>query len=450
MADEHERIEAVFEELVELVLRGEAPDLEGLFARHPELSAAERERLAVRARIFAGASDAERLPFERLGDFQLLRRLGAGGMGVVYLARQESLRRLTALKLMRPELAGDATAARRFEREARAVAQLQHPGIVGVYAAGEEQGVRFLALEYLEGQSLDELLRAEGPRLEPTRVVRWGRELAEALSSAHAQGVVHRDVKPSNVRIGLDGRARLLDFGLAQLADASALSASGSFRGTPYYASPEQVDPRGKTIDARTDVYSLGATLYQCLTGQPPFEGASSAEVFHGILTREPLRPRVLAPAISRDLETVLLKALEKDPARRYASAEAFARDLAALLEMRPIAARPPGSFTRVVKWTRRNRGTSAAAGVALVLGLAFLGLLIGQRMQARRRFEAELARAAATRATDESEEGLRAVERALALRPEDGRALALRAQLVRDAAKTHARESLDRARADS
>ena len=448
MAAERERIEEVFEELVELVLRGEALDIERFLARHPELSQLERERLTVRARIFAPAADAERLPFERLGDFRLLKKLGAGGMGVVYLARQESLGRLLALKLMRPELAGDATATRRFEREARAVAQLRHPGIVTVYAAGEEQGVRYLALEYLEGSSLDELLRTEGPRLEPARVVRWGRELAEALASAHARGVVHRDVKPSNVRIGLDGRARLLDFGLAQLADASALSASGSFRGTPYYASPEQVDPRGRTIDGRTDVYSLGATLYQCLTGQPPFEGASSAEVFHGILTREPRRPRELAPAISRDLETVLLTALEKDPERRYASAEAFARDLAALLEMRPIAAQPPGALTRAVKWTRRNRGTSAAVGAAFVLGLTFLAVLLGQRIQEERRFEAELAQAAAARDSGEHEEGLRSVERALALRPQDGRTLALRAELVRGAAQARAHESLARARA--
>ena len=173
-----QRVDEVFEELVELALRGEFPELESFLLGHSELAEEERVRLRARARVLAPAAAEVALPFERLAGCRLLKKLGEGGMGVVYLARDESLGRLVALKLMRPELAGGETAGRRFEREARAIAQLRHPHVVTVYASGMERGVRYIALEYLDGRSLAELLRREGPHLLPARVVRWGRELA--------------------------------------------------------------------------------------------------------------------------------------------------------------------------------------------------------------------------------------------------------------------------------
>jgi formylglycine-generating enzyme required for sulfatase activity/predicted Ser/Thr protein kinase len=446
LESEPDPVEQAFEELVELALRGEAIDVESFLGERPHLSETARERLRTRARPLVSGGKEQPLPFEQLGDFRLLRRLGEGGMGVVYLARQESLGRLLALKLMRPEFAGASSAERRFEREARAIAKLRHPSIVAVHAAGEEQGVRYLAMEYIEGRSLDQVLREEGSRVSPVRAIRWGREIADALACAHAAGIVHRDVKPSNIRITADDRALLLDFGLARLEDASSLSASGQFRGTPYYASPEQVDSRSRPVDARTDVYSLGATLFQCLTGRPPFEGHSSAQVFYAILSREPARPRKLAPSISRDLETVLLKSLEKDPARRYADAQAFARDLTALLEMRPIEARPPNLASRCVKWSRRNRGTSLAAAVAWVLAVILIGSHVRDRLQRAQRYERELEDAQAARASGNFDLALRATERALILRPADGRALTEHAAIEREANSARARVAMENA----
>jgi formylglycine-generating enzyme required for sulfatase activity/tetratricopeptide (TPR) repeat protein len=453
MEQRDEAVDEALDELLERVLDGEVLDIDAFISARPRLDADQRERLRNRARVLAGDGKgssglrpARELPFEKLGEFRLLRRLGEGGMGVVFLAEQSSLGRLLALKVMRPELSGSASAEKRFEREAHAIAQLRHPSIAAVYAAGEEAGVRWLAMELIPGLGLDQVLRDSGP-VAPARAVRWASSLARALACAHEAGVIHRDVKPSNVRIAPDDRALLVDFGLARLADASTLSVTGSFHGTPCYASPEQIESSVREVDARTDVYSLGATLYECITGRAPFQGETSAQLFHEILTREPVPPRRLDPSISRDLETVVLHAMEKDPDRRYASAAAFADDLDALLEMRPIRARPSGPLTRSLKWSRRNRGTAAALGALALSALFAAGILLRARVRDARELARASAAAEEARSAGDFDGALRALDRALFLRPDDAHLVQRRSQVALESARARARASIGQAR---
>jgi formylglycine-generating enzyme required for sulfatase activity/tRNA A-37 threonylcarbamoyl transferase component Bud32 len=371
------------DDFLDRCLRGERVDAVAFLAQHPELPPGERDlvlRIAcvlldgATAAVGVGAAD-EKPPRERVGDFRLLRKLGEGGMGVVWLAEQLSLRRVVAVKLLRPSALASARGAERFQRESRTVARLRHPGIVPVLAAGVDDGVPWLAMEYLDGRSLDEVAAdaaARRERVRPLDAVRWCRDVARALACAHAEGIVHRDVKPSNVRVTSDGRALLLDFGLARSADEPRLSVEGHFVGSPSYAAPEQIDATfDAPADGRCDVYSLGVVLYELVVGRVPFEGRSTREVFQQILHREPTAPRTLDAAISRELEAVILHALEKEPARRYATAAAMADDLDALLEMRPIRARPSSVASRVAKWARREPAAALASalGVLLVVG---------------------------------------------------------------------------------
>ncbi|HET6203666.1 MAG TPA: protein kinase [Planctomycetota bacterium] len=400
--------ERAYAEYLDALLRGATDDLDAFLGRHPLVSGALRSRLEALHRMLAGDGDpaatervpvpaAGDLPLERIGDFRLIKRLGQGGMGVVYLAEQESLRRLVALKVLRPEQAGAFEAGTRFEREVQAIAKLRHPNIVTVFANGEEKGIRYFAMELVPGKGLDERLReaaARGERVPIPTVLRWVAQIARALQCAHEAGIVHRDVKPSNVWIAADGRATLVDFGLARDVRAATLTVTGEFRGTPYYASPEQVAAKRVPIDARTDVYSLGVTLFECVTGRVPFEGETTEQVFAQILLEEPPAPRRLNPSIPRDLETVILEAIEKDPGRRYATAGAFAEDLEALLEVRPIRARPAGAATRVGKWARRNRGWAATGAAGLLALLAVGGIRLEENREASRSRSREVANA--------------------------------------------------------
>lgn len=322
------------------------------------------------------------LPFDRLGEFRLIERLGEGGMGVVYLAVQESLDRRVALKVIRPERAGSLEAEARFSREIEAIAGLRHPSIVTVFGSGEDQGVRFFAMELVPGEGLNEILHRAASEKEkvPTSVIlRWIEGLARALDSAHRSGIVHRDVKPSNIRITPEGRAMLMDFGVARHTDFTALTLSGEFRGTPNYASPEQVTASRRGIDLRTDVYSLGVTLYEAVTGRVPFEGETTEQVFHQILEKDPLRPRRLNPEVSRDLETVILTAMEKNPDRRYQSMADLAEDVRRVLSGEAILAKPAGWIRRTNRWIRRHKlGSTAGAAALLVAGtMAVLALVV-------------------------------------------------------------------------
>ncbi len=310
------------------------------------------------------------LPFERLGEFRLIRRLGKGGMGVVYLAVQERLGRQVALKVLRTDQAASFEAEKRFWREIEAVSKLRHPNIVTLFGSGEEKGVRYFAMELVPGQDLNEVLAeaaSRGERIAPSRSLAWIREIARALAAAHQAGIIHRDVKPTNIRIDPEDRVKLMDFGVARNMKLSKMTLTGEFRGTPHYAAPEQVDAKARTIDARTDVYALGVTLYEAVTGRVPFEGETYEQVFRQILERDPAPPRRLNRAISRDLETVILTALEKDPGRRYPTMADFADDIDRLLQGEMIHARPIGAAGRLWKRVRRNPALSAALTVTLL-----------------------------------------------------------------------------------
>jgi serine/threonine-protein kinase len=402
---------SAFDELLDLRFRGEKVDAGAFLAAHPNLTESEREQIRKFCRSRAphepssptdGAAGADppdqSPPIPRLGGYRLGHRLGAGGMGAVFLAQDESLGRPVAVKILGPDLLGTGERSERFLREARAVARLRHPNIVDVYAAGEQDGFRYLAMELLRGASLHDLIAdaaSRGTRLAVGDLVRWGTEIARALQAAHEAHVIHRDVKPSNIRITEDARAVLLDFGLALEDGAATLTESGAFRGSPQYASPEQVGVAGVPIDARTDVYSLGATLYEGLTGVAPFRGETREQLFNHILSSEPAPPRKLDPSIPRDLETVVLAALEKDPARRYASAAALAADLEAFRDGRAISVRPISAPGRLFRWAKRQpvkAGLGATAILALLATAVLGGFVLSNLDRLERAAKAEQA----------------------------------------------------------
>ncbi|MHC4819169.1 MAG: protein kinase domain-containing protein, partial [Planctomycetota bacterium] len=319
----------------------------------------------------------EGLPFERLGEFRLLRRIGHGGMGAVYLAEQESLGRLVALKVLHGELHHSPTASERFRREARAIARLRHDNIVRVLGVGEHDGTRFFAMELAPGLSLADVLASPDGRPGTARVLRWGRSVARALAHAHREGVIHRDVKPANIRITPDDEAMLVDFGVARDEQAAGATLTQMFTGSPLYAAPEQL--RGEDVDGRADIYALGVTLYECIAGRVPYSGDNVEQVVARILRGDVTPPRRLAPTISADLETVLLKAIAREPIDRYPSANALADDLDALLELRPVSARPP-AWPRRLRMAAGRRPATTAVLVTLVAVLAFAGIWSGMR----------------------------------------------------------------------
>jgi serine/threonine protein kinase len=426
---------------------GMRPSREKWLEDHPEIASALGDWFDVVELVHSAAQpwcanrsharpDDSLPPETVLGEFRLVREIARGGMAIVYEAEQVVLGRRVALKVLSSTAALDARKLQRFRVETLAVAQLNHPHIVPIYAVGSERGSHFYAMQYIEGPTLAELIRAEGgsgasplgaahagpgPPLEqpasadassaasellvkgdaegPSEDSRCGirasrtgsvhhrrafrawaklaMQAAEALAYAHAMGILHRDIKPSNLLVDARGNLWVTDFGLARFQDEPGLTRTGELLGTLRYMAPELVLGHRIVHDPRSDGYSLGATFYELLTKKPVFEGCNRQELLRQIAQEEPVAPSKLDPTIPRDLETIVLKAMDKDPERRYATAQEIADDLRRFLEDKPILARRPTSAERAAKWTRRHRAVLEATVAVAFLALAIAAPLL-------------------------------------------------------------------------
>lgn len=389
--------------------------------------AAKPNLLAAKPKMPTGSA-GDGLPANPLGDFQIVREIGRGGMGVVYEAVQLSLGRRVALKVLPLAAAFDATHLQRFRNEAQAAALLHHTNIVPVYAVGCERGVHFYAMQLIDGQTLAAVLdHLRGPQQSdrsqrsasaqdlagvieggsaaspPTvanstdiasplsqglsehrsknstefyhTIARFMIQAADGLEHAHQYGIVHRDIKPANLLVDGQGRLWITDFGLAQFHSSTGLTKTGDILGTLRYMSPEQAAGRHMFLDHRTDIYSLGATLYQLVTLEPMFPGRNQQELLHQILHEEPQAPRTLEPGVPVELETIILKAVSKNPSDRYSSAKEFATDLQRYLDNKPILAKRPGRVERIRKWSRRHPSIVVAAMLLLTFGVIGFGV---------------------------------------------------------------------------
>jgi WD40 repeat protein/tetratricopeptide (TPR) repeat protein len=319
----------------------------------------------------------------QVSGYDLYSVLGKGGMGVVYKARHKVLGRLVALKMIRHADHADPEELQRFRTEGEAQARLQHPNIVQIYEVGNHHGLPYCALEFCPGGSLH--IKLAGNPLPPKEAARLAEVLARAVAHAHQHGIVHRDLKPHNVLLTAEGEPKVTDFGLAKKLDADGQTQTGAVMGTPSYMAPEQA--QGKAVGPQADIYALGALLYDLLTGRPPFKAATSVDTMLQVVAAEPVPPSELNAKVPRDLETICLKCLLKEPARRYGSALELAEDCAAFLEGQPIRARPIGKVEYGWRWCRRNPVLAAA------LALSVLSLLVGSVLALTFAFHAEAAR---------------------------------------------------------
>jgi hypothetical protein len=355
------------------------------FARKLDPNAAPRDEAATLPPGGAGASEAPTLapapqPSDPAADeadavpgYEILGELGRGGMGVVYQARQVSLNRVVALKMILAGAYAGPEQLARFRTEAEAVARLQHPGIVQIFEIGEHQGKPFFSLEFVGGGSLAG--RLDGKPLAADAAARLVEALARSVHAAHQSGIVHRDIKPANVLLTPDGQPKITDFGLAKLLQADrGQTKTGEILGTPDYMAPEQAAGR-KDVGPAADVYSLGAILYELLTGRPPFRGETTLDTLLQVLEAEPTAPRQWNPEVPRDLETICLKCLDKEPRRRYASAGELADDLHRFLADLPITARPTATWERAYRFARGHPGSAAVR--VLTVGSPFLLLRV-------------------------------------------------------------------------
>ncbi len=306
------------------------------------------------------------------GDYELEHEIARGGMGIVYRARQHTLNRTVAVKVLRDNAFAGGDEVERFKLEAGAAASLKHPHIVGIHEIGEHNGTHFFSMDYVPGGTLSQLLR-DGP-LPARRAAELLGKIAQAIQHAHSQGVLHRDLKPANVLLDAAGEPVVTDFGLAKHAAADAgLTLTGQVLGTPAYMAPEQAEGRMKDCGPHTDVYGLGALLYHMAAGRAPFAGDSHITVMNQVMKDEPVSVRLLNPSIPRDLETICAKAMSKDAPRRYQTAQGMAEDLQRFLDGRPVLARPVGALGKTLRWARRHRALSAALAAVVLLTLGVL-----------------------------------------------------------------------------
>jgi WD40 repeat protein/serine/threonine protein kinase len=327
--------------------------------------------------------------FYSFGDYELLEEIARGGMGIVYRARQVSLNRIVAVKVLISGLLANPEFVQRFRAEAAAAASLQHRNIVAIHEVGFREGQHFFAMDYVRGSSLAELTR-NGP-LAGRRAAGYVKTIAEAIHYAHERGILHRDLKPANVLIDENDQPRVTDFGLAKdLHKQTDLTLSGQVLGSPSYMSPEQAGARRGLVGKRSDVYSLGAILYHLLTARAPFLGDTIAKTLHQVQNDEPVSPRLLNGAVPQDLATICLKCLEKEPDKRYATAQDLAEDLGRFLERKPILARPISRPEKLWRWCRRNPVVATLAATAvLIFVLGFAGVTWQWKLSERSRAQA-------------------------------------------------------------
>jgi serine/threonine protein kinase/tetratricopeptide (TPR) repeat protein len=344
----------------------------------PEQSQSEKDTVPQTPKALSSVENGGRFPTAPAG-YQILEELGRGGMSIVYRARQTQPQRLVALKMLLAGARAPTGRRLRLFAEADAIARLQHAGIVQVYEVGEQDGVPFLVLELMAGGSLAQTLA--GRPLPSRQAAELVETLARAVDHAHAHGVIHRDLKPGNVLLTADGRPKISDFGLAK-QERPELTATGEVLGTPSYMAPEQTRGGSQPVGPAADIYALGAILYELLTGRPPFLAATVLETLDQVRTREPVPPGRLAAATPRDLETICLKCLHKEPQQRYATASGLAEDLHRFLDYQPIRGRPVGRPEKLWRWCRRN---PVVAGLLGAVATLLLVLVIGQRLSAYR-----------------------------------------------------------------
>jgi TolB-like protein/Tfp pilus assembly protein PilF len=321
-----------------------------------------------------GETPPVRIPMH-FGDYELQEEIGRGGQGIVYRARQKSLNRTVALKIIVLGHWATARHLKRFRLEAEAAARLNHPSIVPIHEIGERDGCCYFSMNLIEGGQLDEVVRREAISIR--RAAELIAKLARTVHYAHEHGILHRDIKPGNVLLDIEGEPHLTDFGLARLVETeSTVTRTTEVLGTPSYMAPEQASGNNVALTSATDIYSLGAVLYHLLTGCPPFAGGTTYETVRLVLETEPRQPRLLNPKVNRDLSTICLKCLQKDPQRRYASALALAEDLERWLKHEPIQARRTGLFARGKKWVRRKPAIAAVITLSLAL-VATVGVIV-------------------------------------------------------------------------
>jgi serine/threonine protein kinase len=463
--EERDPVDLLAEEFAEKLRRGERPSISAYAAAHPEHAEQIRQVLPAVAQMEqlkqfrrSAPPNAEALP-DRLGDFRIVRELGRGGMGIVFEAMQESLGRRVALKVLASHAQLDPERRERFVREAKAAARLHHTNIVPVFGVGDHDGLPYYVMQLIPGYGLNQIISrwkdtarretrpmkakvestvvgndvakvrktspAPNPETPPIKsdgpprgdwnfIASVGVQVAQALHYAHQMGVLHRDVKPANLLLDARGEVWVVDFGLAKLANYRGITATGHIVGTLQYMAPECLHG---AADVRSDVYGLGATLYELLTLSAPFDGESPAQIMKKIADSKPLPPRRINPHIPRDLETILLKSMDREPARRYASARLLAEDLQAFLDDRPIAARRETLAERALRWGRRHPAVAFLSGsTAAALILAAVVGWVGYA-QTRSALDSEKnALAAEAKKRDEAETASRKLSANLAL----------------------------------